>query len=275
MKTIIIMLSVFAVLLTLILIAGLHIRKRLKAYTALLAEKERELALANTEKMRANLLRAVSHDLRTPLTGIIGNCLAYLENGQYLSEEEKTGLIRNVYEDSTWLIHMTENLLMVTRIKDQNLSIRKTAEPVEEIVGSAVNKLRNRHKDCSVRVIVPDDLILLPMDPILIEQVLINLVENALFHSGSDKAVDLIVENTDGDVSFTVKDYGCGIPAEKLDSLFDGSDYNSITDAHKGMGVGLVICKTIIAAHQGEIRGYNHEKGAAFTFTLPKKVQNE
>lgn len=272
MREIYIIFAVFFALLLLILIAGYRIRKRIQAYTVLLAEKERELALANTEKMRANLLRAVSHDLRTPLTGIIGNCLTYLENGTYLSEEEKRKLVQNVYDDSTWLINMTENLLMVTRIKDSNLSIKKTAEPVEEVVGSALAKLQSRHKGCVINATVPEDLILLPMDPILIEQVLINLAENALFHSGSDKPVELVVTNDTDSVSFTVKDYGCGIPAEKLDSLFDGSGYNAISDAHKGMGVGLVICKTIISAHEGEIRGYNHAEGAAFTFTLPKKA---
>lgn len=245
--------------------------KRLRDQAAKITEARNKLAEAEIEKMRANLLRAVSHDIRTPLTGIVGNCLAYLENGSQLEQTERDALVRNIYEDSTWLINMVENLLTVTRIQGQNLAIKTSEESVEEVMESAISNVISRHRDAVINAALPEEFILLPMDAILIEQVAINLLENALFHSRSEAPIELIVENAPDCVSFLVRDHGVGIPEEKLAHLFDGSDYSgSSSDAHKGMGIGLVICKTIISAHKGTISGRNHEDGAEFRFTLPK-----
>lgn len=248
-----------------------YLSKSLIRQSNLIAEHEKELAEAETEHMRANLLRAVSHDIRTPLTGIIGNSSAYLESKDFLTTDEKDDIVRNIYEDSTWLIHMVENLLSITRINDNSLPINTSEEPVEEVVGEALSKIEKRYPTCSIRAAIPDDFILLPMDAMLIEQVIINLCENALLHSGSIEPMDFIVQNQADYVSFTVKDYGRGIPENKLDHLFEGQAYQAGTsDVQKGMGIGLVICKTIITAHHGTLVGYNHEHGAIFTFTLPK-----
>lgn len=237
----------------------------------LLAKWQKELAEAEKEKMRANLLRAISHDLRTPLTGIMGSSLTYLENSRLLSEEEKSSIVRNIYDDSTWLIHMVENLLTVTRISQQNLSISTREEPVEEVIAGAIERTERRHGGCSIRADIPQNLILLPMDAVLIEQVLINLLENALTHSGSSQPVELIVKEDTANVSFTIRDHGSGIPEEMQQHLFEGTDYTSgSADARKGMGIGLTVCKTIINAHHGTIIGRNHGSGAEFTFTLPK-----
>lgn len=240
---------------------------------SMLAEREKQLAEAEKEKMRANLLRAVSHDLRTPLTGIIGNSLAFLENQKQLTEEEKTQIVTNIYDDSNWLINMVENLLSVTRIREQDLNITTSMEPVEEVVSEALQKTEKRHPGCEIHALVPEEFILLPMDAVLIEQVTINLLENALLHSQSDAPIDFIVEDFGKEVSFTVRDYGVGIPEERLDTLFDGVDYSAAdtADVHKGMGIGLVICKTIITAHHGTLIGRNHKNGAEFIFTLPKE----
>lgn len=241
----------------------------------LIAEREKLLAEAEKEKMRANLLRAISHDLRTPLTGIIGNSSVYLENSAHLTEEEKTEIVNNIYNDSNWLLNMVENLLTVTRIRGDNLSINTSEEPVEEVLAEALQKLHKRYPDTRIHAVIPEEFILLPMDAILIEQVIINLLENAIVHSGSAKPIELIVTDHSDMVSFTVKDYGIGIPADHLDDLFDGSSYTpaQTADAHKGMGIGLSICKTIVAAHHGTLTGQNHAEGAEFIFTLPKSSQ--
>lgn len=244
---------------------------RLQKQSQLIAERERQLAEAEKETMRANLLRAVSHDLRTPLTGIIGNSLAYLENQNHLTGDEREDLIRSIYEDSTWLIHMVENLLSVTHLSNGCLALKKSEEPVEEVVSEALQKLQRRHPGCEIHVSIPEELILLKMDPLLIEQVTINLLENALYHSETNAPIDFTITNLPHQVSFTVRDYGIGIPKDRLEHLFDGKEYTANSaDFKKGMGLGLVICRTIISAHNGSLTGRNHENGAEFTFTLPK-----
>ena len=223
--------------------------------------------------MRANLLRAVSHDLRTPLTGIIGNSQAYLDNRELLTEDEKIDIITNIYEDSSWLVNMVENLLTITRIHS-SLSIKTSEEPLEEVVGEALIRMQKQYPNCVIHAKIPEDFILLPMDAVLIEQVIINLLENALKHSGSDSPIDFIVENDSRNVTFIVRDYGNGISKAALSRLFSGTPISSPeADGQKGAGIGLVICKTIIDAHHGTILGRNHENGAEFLFTLPKKKE--
>ncbi|MCM1542360.1 MAG: PAS domain-containing sensor histidine kinase [Blautia sp.] len=240
--------------------------------THMIAEREKLLSETGMEKMRANLLRAISHDLRTPLTGIMGNSAAFLKNQSHLSEQEKTNLVTNIYEDSSWLINMVENLLSVTRIQDQSLCLNTREESVEEVVEEALRKMGKRHPGCVIHAKVPEGFILLPMDAILIEQVIINLLENALYHSHSTEPIDFIVNDTGGEVTFTVRDYGVGIPKEKLHGLFDSMvlPASGYPDPHNGMGIGLAICKTIITAHHGTLTGKNHAHGAEFAFALPK-----
>ena len=241
-----------------------------------IAEREKLLAEAETEKMRANLLRAISHDLRTPLTGIIGNSSVFLENQDKLSEPEKHDIVSSIYNDSNWLLNMVENLLTVTRIKGDNLTINTSEEPVEEVISEALQKLHKRYPDVRIHAQVPEEFLLLPMDAILIEQVTINLLENAVIHSHSREPITLLVEDFPDCVSFTIRDYGVGLPERMLDNLFDGSTYTSsqTSDAHRGMGIGLSICKTIITAHHGTLVGRNHAHGAEFVFTLPKSTSS-
>lgn len=244
--------------------------------TKVLAEREKLLAEAEREKMRANLLRAISHDLRTPLTGIIGNSSVFLENQDRLTEPEKRDIISNIYNDSNWLLNMVENLLTVTRIKGDNLTINTNEESLEEVIAEALQRLYKRYPDIMMEVQVPEEFILLPMDAILIEQVTINLLENAVIHSKSTAPITLLVEDHPQDVSFTIRDYGVGLPKDMLNNLFDGTSYtpSGASDAHRGMGIGLSICKTIITAHHGTLIGRNHTNGAEFVFTLPKAGSN-
>lgn len=241
------------------------------ALTTHLKKQNRMLIEAEKEKMRANLLRAVSHDLRTPLTGIIGTSTTYLEHEKTLSDAEKRAMVKGISEDADWLLHMVENLLSVTRIQGENASVATTLEPLEEVVADAVRRFRKRMPDCPLRVRVPEDFILAPMDTTLIEQVIINLLENAAYHANSVLPIDLTVSIANNAAQVSVKDYGQGIPDAQLSTLFDGYSFgtNQSSDSHKGMGIGLSICKTIINAHHGELCARNHENGAEFIFTLP------
>lgn len=245
----------------------------MKQQARLIAERDKLLSEAEKEKMRANLLRAVSHDLRTPLTGIIGASASYLENSDTLTDEKKNSIVTHIQEDAHWLLNMVENLLSVTRIYSQSSRIRKTDESVEEVVSAAMNRLKKRIPGASVDVSVPDELLIIPMDAILIEQVLTNLLENAVIHSQSVRPILCYVEDDDKWVSFHVKDFGIGIAADRLQNIFDGSPYigSAQSDSNKGMGIGLSICKTIITAHNGILSAHNHENGAEFYFSLPKE----
>ena len=195
-----------------------------------------------------------------------------LSDGSILSDAEKRELLENIENDSSWLLNMVENLLSVTRINDTvTHQVNKTPEIVEEVVSEAVQRLKKRFPSASIVVHVPDDFLMIPMDAILIEQVLINLLENALIHSGSSHAPELTVTDHPDHVTFCVKDFGHGLNPDDIPDIFSGICHNTgSVDSHKGMGIGLSICKTIIDAHSGYIEAKNHTNGALFLFTLPK-----
>ncbi len=238
----------------------------------MIAERERKLNEAEKERIRANLLRAISHDLRTPLTSIIGSSASYIENHNELNSDEKLELITTINEDSIWLLHMVENLLSVTRIQRNSHKVAKEMELVEEVVAEAIDRLEKRLPEAygAVHVSAPDEILMVPMDFMLIEQVLINLLENALAHSESSMPVELIVTNDGPSVTFHVIDHGKGIAEASLPDIFSGKYDGSLSsDTKRGMGIGLSICRTIIQAHGGTITAHNHENGAEFAFSLP------
>lgn len=243
----------------------------LKEQSRILNEREKLLMEAEKETMRANLLRAVSHDLRTPLTSIIGTADIYLQNQTQLTEKEKSAMVDNISEDANWLLNMVENLLSVTRIRVGDAEVATSPEPLEEVISEAVQRFRKRIPQAVVRVRVPDEFIMVPMDAMLIEQVIINLLENAVYHAESRDSIDLYAEKLGSEVALHIRDYGKGIAPERLHTIFDGGsgNDNESSDAHKGMGIGLTICKTIITAHHGNIYAVNKEQGAEFVFTLP------
>lgn len=250
---------------------------RFKQQSQLLNEREKLLVEAEKETMRANLLRAVSHDLRTPLTSIIGLADTALSDSPKMTETKRRELLEGIREDANWLLNMVENLLSVTRIRVGDTHVNTSPEPLEEVVAEAVQRFRKRLPQGKVDVKIPDEFLMVPMDATLIEQVIINLLENAVYHSGTDEPIEFYVEKRENYVAFHIRDYGKGIDPGRLKTIFDGAGIspNASGDSHKGMGIGLTICKTIINAHNGTIEAANRLKGAEFIFTLPLEEDEE
>ena len=252
----------FLVMLTISIVTGM-LTTRVKQYEALRREAERE-------KIHANLLRAVSHDIRTPLTGIVGATETLMEE-KSLSENERDVLLQNANEDARWLIRVVENLLSVTRIGGQNTStLVKTPGIAEEVIESAVAKF-GRKPTIPVEVNLPDEVLVVPMDEVLIEQVLLNLLENAVRHGKTATKIKVSLERKGRYAQFIICDDGEGIQTHLLPRLFDSSIHQTQRgDDKRNMGIGLSVCRTIVQAHGGTICGENRpEGGAQFTIKLP------
>lgn len=228
---------------------------------------------AEKEKMRANLLRSVSHDFRTPLTSIIGSSAAVLENYDRLGDEEKKELIGHVRDDAQYLMRMVENILSITRIRDGEVRIAKEPEAAEEIAAEAVQKFRKRFSQLPVRVNVPDDLLMVPMDATLIEQVIVNLMENVVLHASGATKIDLSITREGEMVVFAVTDDGAGIDEKILPKLFEEMFPHAQEmhgDGRRNMGIGLSACMSIVRAHEGTMQAENLPQGGArISFMLP------
>lgn len=232
------------------------------------SEMERE---AEREKIHSNLLRAVSHDIRTPLTGIVGATNVLLEQDDTLTPQQRRELLKNANEEAQWLIHIVENLLSITRIgAGEDARVTKTPEAAEEVIEGAVGKFRRRYPQIDVEVRLPEEFFLVPMDPLLIQQVMTNLLENAAVHGVTTTRVAVSLEKRGKWARFTVCDNGRGIPEGRLHNLFDGTQSAQQGDSTRSMGIGLSVCKTVVAAHRGKIKGENIKgSGARFTVDLP------
>lgn len=242
------------------------------ALTTQVRQQERIRSESEKEKMRANLLRSVSHDIRTPLTSIVGSTSVILENPG-LSQEEQRELLETTRSEAQWLIRVVENLLSITRIGGNEARIVKQPEAAEEVMGEAVRKFRRRFPQLCVTVSAPEELLLVPMDVILIEQVLSNLLENAATHGKTTTRIHLSVETEGNYARFQVQDNGCGISPKVLPTLFDGTLRHTDSasgDGKRNLGLGLSVCFAIVRAHGGEMDAYNLEEGGAvFFFRLP------
>ena len=220
-------------------------------------KKQEQLRMeTEREKMRANLLRAVSHDLRTPLTSIYGACSTVTENYDSLGKEQALKLLREACEDAQWLNRMVENLLSVTRFDGEQVAVKKTPTVLEELVDTVLVRFQKLHPGVPVEVKLPDDFIVIPMDSMLIQQVLTNLLENAVLHARGMTRLTLRVFTLGQRAVFEVIDNGCGIPKERLKTLFTGTTLTQDTSSggKHGMGIGLSVCAAIIKAHGGEIK---------------------
>lgn len=234
---------------------------------------------AEMEKMRANLLRSVSHDLRTPLTSIIGSSSVLLENNS-LSQQHRDELLLEINKDARWLVHITENILSVTKFSGEKVRLHKEYEVMEEIVSSAILKFRKNHPDIPITVEYPEEILLAPMDATLIVQVITNILDNAVLHGGHTSEIHIRIYPEKNQVYTSISDNGAGIPKNVLPHLFDGlaSAHKSNSDDHRNMGIGLSVCQSILHAHGGSIIAKNNAAGGAcFIFNLPAEedIENE
>ena len=247
------------------------------ALTSQIKRQEQLRVETDRETMRANLLRAVSHDLRTPLTSIVGSASAILENDALLPPQQKTALLRNVRSEAQWLIRMVENLLSITRMGAGTARLSKELEAAEEVLSSVAGKFQQRFPGIQLTLTAPREALFVPMDAILIEQVLMNLLENAAAH-GQSSAILLSAERQSAGAVFTVRDNGLGIPEEILPEIFSPALPGKLHagDDRRNMGIGLSVCSSIVKAHGGSMSACNvREGGAMFRFTLPMEESEE
>lgn len=254
-------------------ISMLFVSLTTSAMTTQIKEQEKLRMEAEKEKMRSNLLRAVSHDLRTPLTSIIGSSSAILDGPAPLSQDDQRRLITDIRDDAEWLIRMVENLLSITRISGEATRIKTQPEAVEEVVAESVRKFKKRFPGQSVAIHLPEEMLMVRMDPILIEQVIVNLLENVVLHAQGATHTDMYVKRDGKQCVISVLDDGPGIPASTLAHLFDGylnRAESALNDNKRSMGIGLSVCMSIVRAHGGTMEAKNRDAGgAAFCFTLP------
>ena len=246
-----------AIVMLIVAVMTCTLTTKIKIQQAIKAEAEKEI-------MRANLLRAVSHDLRTPLTTIYGVCGILREKADDLPKEQQLKLLGQVQDDADSLIHMVQNLLLVTRTNADGVHLQKQETVLEELIDSTLVKFKKHYPQQLVDIRIPECFISIPMDPMLIQQVLLNLLENAVIHAKGMTQLQLSVVVKGKKAVFEVWDNGCGIPREKENNLFNGygETGNLPADSRRaGMGIGLSVCAAIIKAHGGEIWGGNHENG--------------
>lgn len=240
-------------------------------------EKEAAAILAKNEQLRANLLRTISHDLRTPLTSIMGNADNLLSNGASFDEETKHLIYKDIYDDSMWLINLVENLLSVTKLEDGQMKLNLSLELMDEIITEALHHINNKGGTHKIKTINSDEIALVNVDARLIIQVVINLVDNAIKYTPEGSEIVIKTKVTGKNVEVSVADNGYGIPDETKSKVFDMffSGANSIADSRRSIGIGLSLCKSIVTAHGGKIFvSDNKPQGAVFTFTLPTKEVN-
>ncbi len=233
-----------------------------------LMEKAKKAEIdAETERMRSSLLSSVSHDLRTPLTTIVGSAGALLEKEELARNPKTRELLENIQAEGERLSHLVQNLLESTRLESGPVHLDKEKYPLEEVVGSALERLKKSLKDRPVKVEIPENLPLIAMDAILIEQVLMNLLENAIRHTPMEAAVEISAVVEGSSVVVGVGDRGPGLKSDELERVFD-KFYHS--PASPGSGLGLAICRAILQAHGGRIWAENRSGGGAvFKFALP------
>jgi two-component system sensor histidine kinase KdpD len=231
------------------------------------------------ERYRGNLLRAISHDLRTPLSGIMGTSEMIIDMSN--QSDPRFDLAKQIHEDADWLHSLVENILSLTRLQEGKLTLNKQPEAVEEVISGAVYHITQRSPEHDITINIPNELLLVPMDAKLIEQVLINLLDNAIKHTppGNEIIVTVINEENTKCAVFSVADKGEGIAEEDLKNIFKMFYTTRIkhADAHHGIGLGLPICDAIVKAHGGNISAKNRKdgQGAEFIFTLPMEVDSK
>lgn len=235
-------------------------------------EGYRNRELIEQERYKANLLRSISHDLRTPLTGIMGTAEMIMDTS--LEQDPRRKMAQEIYQDADWLHALVENILGLTRIQDGKRGVKRSVEALEEIVASAVEKIEKRAPGYDIIVEIPDEYIEVMADARLMEQVIVNLLDNAVKHTPESKEIKVSIKKQEDHMAkVMVTDSGEGISQEDLPYIFQMfyTDGKNRADARQGIGLGLAICEAVIKAHGGTIDGKNRSdrKGAVFSFTVP------
>ncbi len=234
--------------------------------------KKQAAVQAQQEQLRANLLRSISHDLRSPLTSISGNAGVLLNSSERMEETQKKKLYTDIYDDSLWLINLVENLLSITRIENGTVHLHMEAEMMEDVIAEALRHINRKSIEHSIQIKLEDDMIMAHMDARLIVQVIINIVDNAIKYTPIGSTISLSVYQKDQWVVTEIADNGEGIPDQEKKNLFEMfyTVHHGAADSRRGLGLGLALCKSIVTAHGGMISVEdNHPKGALFRFTLP------
>lgn len=243
-----------------------------------LRDEKQKIALeTQRERLRSNLLRAISHDLRTPLTSISGNAGVLMEKSIALTEEKKQEIYASIYDDSMWLVDLTENLLSITRIENGTMHLQMNAELIDDVLREAIAHVDRQAARHHIQVNLKDDLLMAKMDARLIVQVIINIVNNAIKYTPEGSHICISAEKEDRMVCIHIADDGPGISDEAKVHLFDMFYTAGIgkADSRRGLGLGLSLCQSIVEAHGGEISVENNEPhGAIFSFTLPLEEVN-
>lgn len=243
-----------------------------------LRDEKQKIALeTQRERLRSNLLRAISHDLRTPLTSISGNAGVLMEKSIALTEEKKQEIYASIYDDSMWLVDLTENLLSITRIENGTMHLQMNAELIDDVLREAIAHVDRQAARHHIQVNLEDDLLMAKMDARLIVQVIINIVNNAIKYTPEGSHICISAEKEDRMVCIHIADDGPGISDEAKVHLFDMFYTAGIgkADSRRGLGLGLSLCQSIVEAHGGEIFVENNEPhGAIFSFTLPLEEVN-
>ena len=234
-------------------------------------EKEKNAVMAKNEQLRADLLRAISHDLRTPLCSISGNADMLLGNSDRLDEATKHQIYSDIYDDSEWLTGVVENLLSITRLNDGRLKFKFTDQLLDEVIVESLRHISRKHDDYKI-VTDCEELVLARMDVRLIMQVLVNLVDNAIKYTPPGSVICIRGTKTDGKAQISVEDNGPGIPEEMKSHIFEMfyTGKTTVADSQRSLGLGLALCHSIIEAHEGILVLTDHNPhGCNFTFTLP------
>ena len=237
-----------------------------------LEEKEAAAVLAKNEQLRANLLRAISHDLRTPLTSISGNASNLLSNGNLFDAKAKEQMYTDIYDDAIWLINLVENLLSVSRLEEGRMNLHMSTELIDEVVAEAMRHINRKSAEYCFHIQNSEEYLLAQIDAKLIVQVLINIIDNAIKYTPPGSEIDIGWERKGNYIYVSVADNGPGISDQAKPHIFDMfySASNQIADSRRSMGLGLALCKSIVNAHGGEITVTDHRPhGSIFTFSVP------
>lgn len=261
------------------------ILESISTQVALAIEKEnlyeqnrRNYLEVHKERIRGNLIRSISHDLRTPLASILGSISTIIDNYEKIDDNTKKELLNNIYEDADWLTRSIENILSMTRIDEGEIQIKKNIEIAEEIVTDAVKRVNQFKNNRNIKIILPEEIIVVYADGLLIKQVLVNLVDNAIRHTNEDSKIEINIQKNEQYIVFKVEDNGEGIKEEDMENIFDRfytkSDIKNLEK--RGIGLGLAICKSIVLAHGGKIQVYNNRYGGAtFEFSIPHEERGD